>query len=120
MDNDPKVEAYFIGAKKWQDEMLELRSIVRKCKLNEEFKWRVPCYTWEGKNIAMISALKDYCALSFPKGTLLKDPQNILVQPGENSRSARLIKFTDLKAIKSLVRTLRSYIEEAIELENLA
>ena len=57
----------------WQEELQKLRQIVLACRLTEELKWGVPCYTYRNKNIALVSAFKEYCAVSFFKGTLLKD-----------------------------------------------
>ncbi len=101
----------------WKEELILLRKIALDSGLTEEIKWGVPCYTIEGKNVATVSALKEYACLSFFKGALLKDPQSILVSPGENSQSARLIKFTDTKEIKLHKKTLKSYLLEAVELE---
>ena len=92
--------------------------IVLNCDLQETLKWRVPCYTYRGKNVALVSALKGYCALSFPKGALLKDKKKILVMPGENSRAARLIKFTDVSEISNCESDLKRYIQEAKDLED--
>lgn len=101
----------------WQDELKKLRAIVLDCGLIEELKWGVPCYTFEGKNVLMVSALKDCSVISFFKGSLLKDIDKILVKPGENSQAARYAKFTDVKEIEKLEATLKAYIFEAIEIE---
>ena len=87
---NPLVDEYIRQQKRWQPELQALRLILRDCKLTEEMKWRAPCYTFQGKNVALVGALKDYCALSFPKGALLKDPQKLLVAPGQNTRAVRL------------------------------
>jgi uncharacterized protein YdeI (YjbR/CyaY-like superfamily) len=85
--------------------------------LTEEVKWRVPCYTFQGKNVVLISALKDYCTLSFTKGALLQDAKSILAKPGKNTRAARLLRFTNVQAILESEALVKSYILEAIELE---
>ncbi len=103
----------------WSAELKYLRSIVLDCGLTETAKWGVPCYTYQNGNVAIVSALKGYAALSFFKGVLLKDPEGILEKPGENSQSDRLIKFTDVSQIASLESTLKEYIYEAIEVERL-
>lgn len=113
----PKVDAYFSKAKKWREELAALRAILRDCPVAEEFKWRGPCYTFEGGNVAMVAGLKDCCVLSFFKGVLLKDPKGILVPPGENSRSARLIRFTSIAQIGELEDTLKDYVRAAVEVE---
>ena len=114
---NPKVDAYLRTAKKWQAELKELRKIVLECPLTEELKWRNPCYTFHEKNVAMIGAFKDYCALSFFKGALLKDAKGILVKPGENTQAARLVRFTSVQEIVDLAPVLSGYIREAIDVE---
>jgi uncharacterized protein YdeI (YjbR/CyaY-like superfamily) len=101
----------------WQKELKKLRSIVLDCGLTEEVKWGVPCYTFQKKNIAIVSALKDYCTLSFFKGALLKDPDKVLSKPGENTQAGRLIRFTNAQEIVNLKTVLKAYIHEAIEVE---
>src|SRR6266704_1067243 len=103
-------------AKKWQNETDNLRKIVLDCDLVEELKWGKPCFTYQKKNLAIIIPLKDACALSFFKGALLKDPKHILKKIGE-AQTGRWIKFTSPKEISALQPTLRSYIYEAIEVE---
>jgi uncharacterized protein YdeI (YjbR/CyaY-like superfamily) len=114
---NPAVNFYFSKAKKWQKELEQLRTIVLGCDLNEELKWGVPCYTFEKKNIVLIHVFKEYCALLFMKGALLKDARGILIQQTENVQAARQIRFTNVKEIVKMKTTLRAYIYEAIELE---
>jgi len=101
----------------WTRELEILREIVLECGLTEELKWSVPCYSFEGNNIAIVSAFKEFCSLSFFKGSLLKDTDEILTKQGENSQAARLVKFTDVEKIIDLESILKSYIYEAIEIE---
>jgi uncharacterized protein YdeI (YjbR/CyaY-like superfamily) len=114
---NPKVDFYFTKAKKWQEEYLELRHIVLSSELTEELKWGVPCYTYEDSNVVLIHGFKDYCALLFHKGVLLKDAKGILIQQTENVQSARQIRFTGLKEIVKLKPVIKAYIKEAIEIE---
>ena len=114
---NPKVDAYLSKAKKWQNEMRKLRTIVLDCGLTEEVKWRVPCYTLEGSNVAFIGPLKESCVLSFVKGALLKDPKRILIQQTENSQSVRVIRFKNVQEIEKLEPVLKAYVNEAIEAE---
>ncbi len=111
------VDEYIRKNKRWQEELQAMRTIVLDCQLTEEVKWRVPCYTFQGKNVLLVSGMKEYCAFSFFKGALLKDADNILCQPGENTRAARLIRFTSVSEIVDLEPVLKSYVHEAIELE---
>jgi len=114
---NPKVEAFFAGADRWREELHALRAILRACPVSEEFKWRSPVYTAHGGNVATIWGLKDNAALSFFKGVLLNDPQGILVAPGENSRSVRMVKFTSVAEIAAGKAVLKDYIREAVENE---
>lgn len=114
---NPKVDWFFNKAKKWQEEYDKLRMIVLDCGLTEELKWGCPCYTYEGNNIVLIHGFKEYCALLFMKGALLKDAKGILIQQTENVQVARQIRFTDLEEIVHLESTLKSYIKEAIKVE---
>lgn len=115
---NPKVVDRFLDrAKKWQQEMKLLREICLDCGLTEEFKWMHPCYTFQGKNVVLIHGFKEYCALLFHKGVLLKDTNNILIQQTENVQSARQIRFTSLQEIIDLKPTIKAYIFEAIEVE---
>ncbi len=101
----------------WPTEMEQLRRIVLDCGLTEEAKWGVPCYTFRGKNIAIVSAFTEFCALSFFKGSLLGDPSGILIKPGKNSRASRYAKFTRLEEIIAQEALLKAYVYEAIEVE---
>ncbi|KJD32077.1 hypothetical protein PK35_11605 [Tamlana nanhaiensis] len=101
----------------WQRELQLLRHIVLQCGLTETCKWGVPCYTFNGKNVLNITALKNYCAIGFFKGALLADEKQLLEKPGENSQAVRLFKFTNLDDIKSIEADIKAYIFEAIEAE---
>lgn len=114
---NPKVDFFFKKAKKWQEEYKKLRMIVLDCGLTEELKWGKPCYTFQKKNIVLIHGFKDYCALLFHKGALLKDPVGILIQQTENVQAARQIRFTSVQQIVEMAPTLKAYINEAIEVE---
>lgn len=114
---NPKVDFFFTGAKKWQDEFVALRTIVLNCGLTEEVKWGKPCYTLQGNNIVLIHGFKEYCALLLFKGSLLKDPNGILIQQTENVQAGRQIRFTGLREITEQQNILKQYIKEAIEVE---
>src|SRR5271156_1384394 len=104
-------------AKKWQKETNKLRKIALDCFLTEELKWGKPCFTFQGKNVAIVIPLKESCALSFFKGALLKDTKHILQRIGEHTQAARWIKFTSLREITVLQPTLTNYLYEAVALE---
>ena len=114
---NPKVDAFLSRAKKWQEEFETLRTIVLACGLTEELKWGQPCYTFQQKNIVLIHGFKEYCALLFFKGALLKDAKGILIQQTENVQSARQIRFTNVREIAKLGPILKAYIHEAVEVE---
>lgn len=112
-----KVDLFLRKAKKWQEEMTLLRRIILDCGLTEEIKWMHPCYTLNNNNIVLIHGFKEYCALLFHKGALLKDAESILVQQTENVQSARQVRFTNLQEVVDLEATIKAYIYEAIEVE---
>src|SRR4051812_14050888 len=114
---NPKVDFYFTKAKKWREEVAQLRTIALDCGLTEELKWGCPCYTFQDNNIVLIHDFKEYCAFLFFKGALLHDPEGILIQQTENVQAARQIRFTNLLEIVESKSILKSYIFEAIEIE---
>jgi len=114
---NPKVDFFFDRAKKWQAEFEKLRTICLDCGLTEELKWGCPCYTFEKRNIVLIHGFKEYCALLFFKGALLKDAKGILIQQTKNVQSARQIRFTSAREIVKMKPILKTYIREAIEVE---
>jgi uncharacterized protein YdeI (YjbR/CyaY-like superfamily) len=116
-ERNPKIDPFFGKAKKWKEEFEKLRDIVLDCELTEEFKWMHPCYTFQNKNIVLIHGFKEYCALLFHKGALLKDPHRILIQQTENVQAARQIRFNNVQEIDEMQLILKTYIDEAIEVE---
>jgi uncharacterized protein YdeI (YjbR/CyaY-like superfamily) len=114
---NPKVDAFLSEAQKWQKEFKKLRMIILDCGLTEELKWGVPCYTFQKKNIVLIHGFKEYCAMLFVKGALLKDTNGILIQQTENVQAARQIRFTNVGDIVEMEPILKAYINEAIEVE---
>src|SRR2546426_7496664 len=114
---NPKVDKYLSKVKKWQEEFEKLRMIILDFGLTEELKWGVPCYTFEKSNIVLIHGFKEYCALLFFKGALLKDPKGILIQQTENVQAARQIRFTNVREIVKMKPILKTYFHEAIEVE---
>src|SRR5271170_8035043 len=96
---NPKVDFYFKKAKNWQEEFEALRLIILNCGLTEELKWGCPCYTFQKSNIVLIHGFKEYCALLFFKGALLKDNSDILIQQTKNVQAARQIRFTNVREI---------------------
>ncbi|PYI56484.1 YdeI/OmpD-associated family protein [Paenibacillus flagellatus] len=112
-----KIDPYFSKLKKWKEEFELLREIVLDCGLTEELKWMHPCYTFDHKNIVLIHGFKDYCALLFHKGALLKDHHGILVQQTKNVQAARQVRFTDVQEIEEKQLILKAYLVEAVEVE---
>ena len=114
---NPKVDFYFNKAGKWQEELAKLRTIVLDCGLKEELKWGCPCYTFKGSNIVLIHVFKEYCALLFFKGALLKDAHGILIQQTKNVQAGRQARFINVEEIVEMKSILTAYIYEAIEVE---
>ena len=114
---NPKVDEFLRKEKRWQEEFRQLRQIILDCQLTEELKWGQPCYTSEGRNVVLIHGFKEYCAILFFKGALLKDAKGILIQQTENVQAGRQIRFTSVQALARMRTTLKAYIHEAIEVE---
>ncbi|HUA36932.1 MAG TPA: DUF1801 domain-containing protein [Candidatus Sulfopaludibacter sp.] len=104
-------------ADQWREEFKELRSIILDCGLTEELKWGHPCYTLQNSNVVLIHGFKEYCALLFMKGALLKDPKGILIRQTENVQAARQARFTHVREIVKLKSVLKAYINEAVDVE---
>jgi uncharacterized protein YdeI (YjbR/CyaY-like superfamily) len=114
---NPKVDAFLRKAKKWQKEFEKLRMIVLDSPLTEELKWGKPCYTFQESNIVILQGFKEFCALLFAKGALLKDSKGLLEKPGASTQAARRIPFTSVREIVQLESVLKAYVNEAIAAE---
>ena len=114
---DPKVDWFFNKDTPWQEEYELLRELALETGLEEELKWGHPCYTCRKKNVFLIHGFKDYCALLFHKGALLKDDAGLLIQQTENVQSARQLRFTGLAQIKKQKALIKAYMHDAIQVE---
>ena len=114
---NPKVDAFLKRQNKWRAEFEKLREILLDSGLTEDLKWGKPCYALDGKNVALIHGFKEYCAILFHKGALLRDPERVLIQQTKNVQAARQIRFTSVKDVTKLATTLKAYVREAIEIE---
>lgn len=116
-NSNPKVDEFIAKAKKWQSEFVKLRQLALDGGLTEEFKWRQPCYTFDGANVVIIGGFKEYVALMFFKGVLLSDPAGLLISAGENSQSASQLRFTSVHEIEAQESVIKAYLAEATEVE---
>ena len=114
---NPKVDGFLRKAKRWRQEFEKLRTVCLDSGLIEELKWGKPCYSYQESNIVLIHGFKEYCALLFMKGALLKDPKGILIQQTEHVQAARQIRFTNVREIVEMEPVLKAYIKEAIAVE---
>jgi uncharacterized protein YdeI (YjbR/CyaY-like superfamily) len=114
---NPKVDQYVKEAETWREETKKLRKISLSCGLTEELKWGKPCYMFQDSNVVIIQGFKEYCALMFCKGALLKDAKGILKRPGEHTQAARQLRFTHVREIVDMEPTIKAYIHEAIDAE---
>ena len=112
-----EVDVYISKCDRWQEELKKLRTSLLDSQLTEELKWGVPCYTFQKSNIVLMHVFKEYCALLFVKGALLKDPNGVLIQQTKNVQAGRQIRFTDVREIIEMEPILKAYISEAIEVE---
>jgi len=114
---NPKVDEHIKQSKQWKDEMNTLRTIILDCQLAEDFKWGKPCYSFNAKNIVIIQGFKEYFALLFFKGGLMKDSQHLLVKMGENTQAGRQMRFENVQDILDKKSIIKDYIFEAVEIE---
>lgn len=114
---NPKVDAFLERQQKWRAEFEKLREIFLDSGLTEDLKWGQPCYALDGKNVALMHGFKEYCAILFHKGSLLKDPKGVLIQQTKNVQAARQIRFTTVREVTKLEKTIKAYLREAIEVE---
>ena len=112
-----KVDSYFKNCKTWKEEAAKLRAILLSVGLDEDLKWGRPCYMYNGKNIVALTPLKEHCALNMFNGALINDIQGLLIKPGENSQSARWMKFSSSSEITKQSKVIKAYLKEAIEIE---
>ena len=117
MARDPKLDRLFDSARRWRDEAEALRGILLECGLTEELKWRSPCYVHDGQNICIIQNMKDFLALMFFKGALLKDPDGILERQGPHWRSGYRLRFISVPGVVSVAGNIRAFVRDAIEVE---
>ncbi len=115
---NPQVDAYIERSKSWPAEISELRTILLDSGLTEEVKWGKPCYSHDGRNIVIVQEMKGFLGLMFFKGALLADPHGVLEDQGPNSRSARRIRFASVDDVARLAGSIRTYVEEAIDVED--
>lgn len=102
----------------WPELIDALRPVLLDCGLTEEQKWQKPCFCHEGRNILILQEMKDFLSLMFFKGALLTDPEGILEEQGENTRSARRICFRSLDDVARVAPLLPAYVAEAIRVED--
>lgn len=114
---NPKVDTFMSRATNWKEEFEQLRRMMLTLELTEELKWGVPCYTVNGKNVVLIHGFKEYCAILFVKGALLKDAEGVLIQQTDNVQAARQIRFSNVEQVSSLEPTIKNYVQEAIDNE---
>ena len=117
MQHYPDVDAYLRDSEQWPDEIAALRPTLLASGLTEEIKWGKPCYSHDGKNVAIVQEMKHFLALMFFKGAVLEDPAGVLRDQGPNSRSARRIEFTSVEDVERLTTTVAAYLDEAIDVE---
>jgi uncharacterized protein YdeI (YjbR/CyaY-like superfamily) len=115
--SDARVDQYAARLGRWRDEFAALRSVLAETDLAEAFKWGKPCYTHAGKNVAIFQPFNDLCALLFFKGALLDDPEGLLREQGENTRSALRLEFRSKTDVTRAERAIRDLVADAIRVQ---
>ena len=101
---------------RWEAEIAAMRRVLGGLAMTEECKWGKPTYTVDGKNIVIMQGFKEYFALGFFQGALLKDRKKVLVQLGQ-VQAGRVMKFTSAKEITAKAAIIKAYVREAIAVE---
>jgi uncharacterized protein YdeI (YjbR/CyaY-like superfamily) len=114
---DSRVDEYAAGLRRWREEFTALRAILADTALTEAFKWRKPCYTHAGQNIAIFQPFNDMCALMFFKGALLNDPKGLLREQGEHSRSSLRLEFRSVADVTRVKGALCDLVADAIRVQ---
>jgi len=114
---NPKVDAFLEKEVRWQAELALIRDILLDCLLFEDYKWDGPCYTYKKVNIVSMRGFKKHFALWFFKGSLLSDPYEVLVRPGEETQANRQMRFSSMEQLEEAAHIIREYTLEAIEVE---
>lgn len=112
-----RLDPFFDKARIWPDELRAVRAIVLEFPLAEELKWRQPCYTYDGANVAILHEMRAYCGLGFFKGALIDDPGGLLAAPGENSQASRQMRFHSVAEVAEKADALRGILARAIAVE---
>lgn len=112
---NPEADKFFKNTENWKEELQALRKLALECGFSEEWKWKQPCYTFQNKNVFIISPFKNYCSINFFQGSLLKDAQKLLVKPGENTQEGRQMRFTNWEEIELKEKWITKYMMEAKE-----
>ena len=114
---DQRVADYIEGMRAWRGELEALRPLLLGAGLEEEFKWRKPCYTHAGANVAIFQPFKELCALLFFKGALLEDPDGALREQGEHTRSALRLEFRSVADVTAATATIAGLVQDAVRVE---
>lgn len=114
---NPKVDKHIANLNQWMEGIETIRQLLIDSKLEEDYKWKQPCYTLDGKNVALLFTFKEYCGISFLKGALINDPKNLMDRPGPNTNAARIFKFYSLQEVKAHIPDLTEFINQAINIE---
>ena len=98
---------------RWEPEIAEMQRVLAGFAMKEECKWGKPTYTLDGKNVVILQGFKEYFALGFFQGALLKDPKKLQVQLGQ-VQAGRVMKFASAKEIAAKAATIKAYVREAM------
>ena len=112
-----RVDVFMKKTTAWHDEYELLREISLASGLTEDLKWGQPCYTLNGKNVFLLHSFKEYIAIFFHKGAIMKDPKKILIQQTENVQAGRQLRFKNMAEIVKAKSTIKAYMKDAIAIE---
>ena len=114
MDRGEKLEAYYTKAHPFREGINFLREIALKTEAEEHFKWSIPVYTLNNKNVFGICKFKNHFGVWFFNGVFLKDPKKVLenAQDGK-TKGMRHWKFQSLDEVDEKI--VLGYMKEALD-----
>ncbi|WP_375325046.1 YdeI family protein [Flagellimonas sp. GZD32] len=114
MNKTEKLDAYYALDHPFRDGIAHLRQLALKTEAEETFKWSIPVYTLNGKNVFGICRFKSHFGVWFFNGVFLKDPKKVLenAQKGK-TKGMRHWKFSSLDEVDDM--TVLAYMTESLE-----
>ncbi|UII78861.1 YdeI family protein [Flagellimonas sp. CMM7] len=114
MEKAEKLNIYYQAEHPFREGICALRELALQTKSVEDYKWNIPVYTINGKNVFGICRFKNHFGVWFYNGVFLKDPKKVLRNAQEGKTKAmRHWYFSSEKDIDK--EAVLAYMVESIE-----